>query len=62
MGNVCSITHFDVEQYKKDEKFRTVVINYRLIFGKDTKIKLLEENNSEFPYDTFDFYDHADLM
>lgn len=62
MSNVCTITNFDVEQYKPDEKFRTILNEYRLIFGEDTKVKLLEEQDSTFPEDTFDFNDHADLM
>lgn len=61
LGTTCSITHFDVERYKDDDKFRTVLNEYRLIFGEDTKVKLLDEKETNFPDDTFDFYDHADL-
>lgn len=62
LGNVCSITNFDVEMYKSDDKFRTVMHEYRLIFGEDTKVKHLDEKEAKLPDDTFDFYDHDDLL
>lgn len=61
LGTICSITHFDVEKYKGDDKFRTVINEYRLIFGEDTKVKHLDEKECKLPEDTFDFYDHADF-
>lgn len=58
----CSITNFDVDRYKEEDKFRTVLNDYRLIFGEDTKVKILDENESKFPEDTFDFYYHVELL
>lgn len=59
MGNVCSITNFDVEKYKPDDKFRCVLNDYHLIFGEDTKVKHVDGKEDKLPHDTFDFYDHA---
>lgn len=61
LGNICSITNFDVELYKPDEKFRCTLNNYRLVLADDTNVKQLEDKDSKFSPDTFDFYNHADL-
>lgn len=50
------------KKYKADEKFRCVLNSYRLVFGDDTKVKILDEKEAKLPTDTFDFYDHGDLL
>lgn len=61
VGNICSITNFDVENYKPGDKFRCVFNEQRLQFSEDTKVKVLEDKDGKFPQDIFDFYDLADL-
>ncbi|KAK1368803.1 hypothetical protein POM88_034895 [Heracleum sosnowskyi] len=62
VGNVCSITNFDVQTYKTEDKFRCVDNDMHLTFKKDTKIKDIEEKGQTIPLECFDFYDHNELI
>lgn len=62
VGRIYSITNFDVETYKPEEKFRCVQLPYHIILKEYTKVKDVEDDGSTFPEDAFDFYDHSELL
>ncbi|KAL1805858.1 hypothetical protein ACET3Z_028926 [Daucus carota] len=62
VGNVYSINKFTVHPYKPETKFLPVRNDYQLVFSNDTKIKTLDVNDTEIKENSFDFYDHGDLL
>ncbi|KAK1390084.1 hypothetical protein POM88_018262 [Heracleum sosnowskyi] len=61
VGSVCSITNFDVQPYKSQEKFRSAQNENHLILNINTKVRDVEEKGNTIPQESFDFYDHAEL-
>ncbi|KAK1370861.1 hypothetical protein POM88_036953 [Heracleum sosnowskyi] len=61
VGSVCSITNFDVQPYKSEEKFRCAQNENHLILNIHTKVREVEEKGTTIPNESFDFYDHAEL-
>ncbi|KAK1369263.1 hypothetical protein POM88_035355 [Heracleum sosnowskyi] len=61
VGSVCSITNFDVQPYKSQEKFRCAQNENHLILNINTKVRDVEEKGNTIPQESFDFYDHAEL-
>uniref|UniRef100_A0A175YMN8 DUF223 domain-containing protein n=1 Tax=Daucus carota subsp. sativus TaxID=79200 RepID=A0A175YMN8_DAUCS len=62
VGNVYSINKFTVQPYKPETKFLPVRNDYQLVFSNATKIKTLDVNDTEIKENSFDFYDHGDLL
>ncbi|KAK1397388.1 hypothetical protein POM88_007251 [Heracleum sosnowskyi] len=61
VGSVCSITNFDVQPYKSEDKFRCTQNENHLVFNNNTKVKDVEEKGTTIANESFDFYDHTDL-
>ena len=61
IGELYLFKNFTVKDYKQDEKFRPVRKNWQIVFGNETKITKLDENEVAVDKAAFDFYDLADL-
>ncbi|KAL1811187.1 hypothetical protein ACET3Z_021252 [Daucus carota] len=61
IGELYLFKNFTIKDYKQDEKFRPVRKNWQIVFGSETKITKLDENEVAVDKAAFDFYDLADL-
>ncbi|KAL1807767.1 hypothetical protein ACET3Z_024757 [Daucus carota] len=62
VGKVFSIKQFVVQLYSQTDKYRVLRNQSQLIFSKDTIIQELADDGVTIPSDSFDFYDHSQLM
>ncbi|MED6180428.1 hypothetical protein PIB30_010359 [Stylosanthes scabra] len=56
-GKTCIISNFSVEENKG--KYRATLHPYKILFKKDTKVRMINENN--IPLRSFNFIPHADI-
>lgn len=62
VGKVFSIKQFGVQLYSQTDKYRVLRNDSQLIFSKDTIIQEVADDGVTIQSDSFDFYDHSQLM
>ncbi|KAK1401352.1 DUF223 domain-containing protein [Heracleum sosnowskyi] len=61
LGVIYLIQNFTVKDYKMEDKFRCIKKEIQIVFGSDTTLKPLQENDVSIERCWFDFYDLEDL-
>ncbi|WOH11283.1 hypothetical protein DCAR_0830764 [Daucus carota subsp. sativus] len=61
LGNMYTITNFNVKTLTADDKWRTVNIDRQISFTNQTRAREIIENEYFIPQNTFDFYSFNEL-
>ncbi|KAL1812701.1 hypothetical protein ACET3Z_022766 [Daucus carota] len=61
LGKIYLLENFTVKDYKIDEKFRCLRKDIQIVFGEETRITELQEQDISIEKTWFDFYDLAEI-
>ena len=61
LGNMYTITNFNVKTLTPDDKWRTVNIDRQISFTNQTRAREITENEYFIPQNSFDFYSFNEL-
>ena len=61
LGKIYLLENFTVKDYKSDEKFRCLRKDIQIVFGEETRITQLQEEDISIEKTWFDFYDLAEI-
>ena len=61
LGKIYLLENFTMKDYKIDEKFRCLRKDIQIVFGEETRITELQEQDISIEKTWFDFYDLAEI-